>query len=277
MKRFQIFSADTLVGSSQLEKGDPPMGAAFGVFVPNQDYARIQPHCREMQGGKGFSNLSVQIGGKKIECLSVDIVDFSHDLGPNGIEVHAVGIPYPLYEELFPGRHADYVEIMKMKPISWIEPVRGYVFAARKAYRWKALFIFGVLGALSMAAAFFLPYKFGIWMLSIGMFIFFPTPVMILGAAHTVLFKRAKVTLNRSQILILRNRKEVSYPYSVIKQIGYEDGGELQIPVLSIFLKDGSRPRSILCAEGISLSEIKGAVPASIPIRSDLRDEDYGF
>jgi len=38
----------------------------------------------------------------------VQINDYSSELGPEDIEVEVLGIGYPLYEELFAGRHATY-------------------------------------------------------------------------------------------------------------------------------------------------------------------------
>jgi hypothetical protein len=35
-------------------------------------------------------------------------IDYSAELGPDGVEVHFLGIPYPLYEALFPDAVARY-------------------------------------------------------------------------------------------------------------------------------------------------------------------------
>jgi hypothetical protein len=32
MARFEVFADTTKIGSSELEKGDPPLGVAFGSF-----------------------------------------------------------------------------------------------------------------------------------------------------------------------------------------------------------------------------------------------------
>jgi hypothetical protein len=44
--RFQIFSRDLLIGSSELEHLDPPMGIASGLFSPAEDDQRVQPVFR---------------------------------------------------------------------------------------------------------------------------------------------------------------------------------------------------------------------------------------
>jgi hypothetical protein len=46
----------------------------------------------------------------------VQINDYTAELGPDEIEVEVLGIGYPLYEELFPGRSAVHVEGLRRKP-----------------------------------------------------------------------------------------------------------------------------------------------------------------
>ena len=41
--RFQIFSGDTIIGSSDLDRLDPPMGIASGDFLPSENYHMVQP------------------------------------------------------------------------------------------------------------------------------------------------------------------------------------------------------------------------------------------
>lgn len=46
MPRFEAFSNGQHIGWSDLELGDPPMGVAFGVFVPAPGYSIIQEQVR---------------------------------------------------------------------------------------------------------------------------------------------------------------------------------------------------------------------------------------
>lgn len=41
--RFQIYSGERLIGRSNLDKLDPPMGIARGDFLPSEDYHTVQP------------------------------------------------------------------------------------------------------------------------------------------------------------------------------------------------------------------------------------------
>jgi len=40
--RFQIYSGDRFIGSSDLDMLDPPMGIASGDFLPSEDYHMVQ-------------------------------------------------------------------------------------------------------------------------------------------------------------------------------------------------------------------------------------------
>ena len=46
--------------------------------------------------------------GQIIECVGVAVLDFSPDLGAEAIELNVLGIPYPLYGEIFPHHVACY-------------------------------------------------------------------------------------------------------------------------------------------------------------------------
>lgn len=111
MPRFEILAGGVVIGHSELEHGDPPMGVATGRFFPLTAYEAIQPQvvaARDgSQEGLGFS---VRVaGGQTIPAQGgVRIDDYSAELGDDGIEVDVLRIAYPLYEELFPGRHEEY-------------------------------------------------------------------------------------------------------------------------------------------------------------------------
>ena len=111
MPRFNILSGSTLIGYSELEFGDPPMGVAFGKFLPSPAYATIQEAViASNEGSQGHLCLSAQKveGEVLLPETGVRILDFSAELDPDEIEVSVVGIGYPLYGELFPEHVAAY-------------------------------------------------------------------------------------------------------------------------------------------------------------------------
>ena len=110
--RFEVKLGSEIIGFSDLERGDPPMGVASGRFVPTPDYASIQSYCiRHREHWVAIPALVVGVaGGVTIECRGdVQIIDFSPELGEAGIEIHLNGVTNPPYSELF--RH--HVEAYK--------------------------------------------------------------------------------------------------------------------------------------------------------------------
>jgi hypothetical protein len=109
--RFEILLGD--VGLSELEFGDPPMGVAFGLFVPSPGYSSIEAVCKSATvSSKVHIELSArEIGGQTIPSSGgVCVFDYSDELGPSGREVSVLGIPGPLYQQLFPDHVAAYDE-----------------------------------------------------------------------------------------------------------------------------------------------------------------------
>ena len=116
MPRFEVLAGDSVVGWSELEGSDPPMGTVGGRFFPLPAYESIQPMIVAARDhSQAHLALTVRTAdGRLIPAQGgVQILDYSAELGADGIEVHVYGIGYPLYEELFPGRHAAYVEGFK--------------------------------------------------------------------------------------------------------------------------------------------------------------------
>ncbi|MFT3897699.1 MAG: hypothetical protein QM719_08395 [Thermomonas sp.] len=109
-KRFEIYSRDSLVGWSDLELGDAPMGVAFGRFIPATSYSDIQPQVVASYGSsQEHLRLSARTpSGELIECAGVCIEDHSADLGEGGLEVSVLGISEPPYDQLFPHHVAAY-------------------------------------------------------------------------------------------------------------------------------------------------------------------------
>ena len=103
--RFQVKLGNEIVGFTALEAGDAPMGVASGRFLPTSAYSSIQPYCIEHRDRwLPIPGLAVSVpDGSPIECSgSVQIVDFSVELGEAGIEIYLNGVTNPRYEELFP-------------------------------------------------------------------------------------------------------------------------------------------------------------------------------
>lgn len=110
MPRFEAFSNGQHIGWSDLELGDPPMGVAFGVFVPAPGYSSIQEQVRACaQHDQSHFNFTVRIaGGEVIRAAGVSIADYSADCGEDAIELSVLGIEYPAYGDVFPEHVAAY-------------------------------------------------------------------------------------------------------------------------------------------------------------------------
>jgi hypothetical protein len=111
MSRFEVFSGTTLIGYSDLESGDPPMGVALGRFTPLPSYASIKKAVVAARE-RDQSDLCLSVRASNGLILpaqnGVQILDFSAELGAEELEVHVVGIGYPLYQELFPSHVKTY-------------------------------------------------------------------------------------------------------------------------------------------------------------------------
>ena len=103
--RFEVLSGDAIIGWSELELGDPPMGVAYGRFHPSDLYVssvhagpatglRMRP-----DGGEGVFE---SVGGVHIE-------DLSADFGPEEIEVTVLGLEAETYAHFFP-HHMEWYE-----------------------------------------------------------------------------------------------------------------------------------------------------------------------
>jgi hypothetical protein len=100
-----------LVGYSELERGDPPMGVAEGKFLPTPAYEGIKRSAVvARERSQTHLELAVRsIDGRELPAQGgVRIIDYTSELGIGEVQVEVLGIPYPLYEELFPGHVAAY-------------------------------------------------------------------------------------------------------------------------------------------------------------------------
>lgn len=109
--RFNIYSGESLIGWSELESGDPPMGVAFGKFIPAPNYDAIRSIVVDLRGkDEDVLCLSARlVDGTVLDALGgIHIEDHSDEIGEDGREVAVLGIGYPSYEVLFPEHVAAY-------------------------------------------------------------------------------------------------------------------------------------------------------------------------
>ena len=101
--RVEIHHAEKLIGCSNLDAADPPMGVATGLFEPTEDYDP-KIHAGEIDDvhQPNVYNLTLVASSPKhgkIVCHSVFIQDYSESLGERHVSI--MGIPYPDYEMFF--------------------------------------------------------------------------------------------------------------------------------------------------------------------------------
>lgn len=104
MKRFEVYSGNTLVGWSDLEGVDRSMGTAYGTFVAAGGYASIRGAVIALRGiNQGELDLSVRVSGSgRLQCEFIHIADHLDEVAVGEIEVSAHGINNPKIDELFP-------------------------------------------------------------------------------------------------------------------------------------------------------------------------------
>lgn len=116
--RFDIFNGNTRVGWSALERGDAPMGCAFGRFYPEPEYVKIKAQVVGTHVARDQLHLNVRTSeGEALEAVGgVRITDLSTELGDEeGLHVEVLGVGYPAYERLFPSHVRAYDELFKTK------------------------------------------------------------------------------------------------------------------------------------------------------------------
>jgi hypothetical protein len=133
--RCNLYANDELVGWVELTHTDPPMGCASGPFYPNESYRRIQPIIREYNlydGTLGEVNEQKRIeaqdkidalrlsvvteDGEALDPLSgVHIVDFSEELVEDPYQLDVLGLPFDIYDRLFPLAWQEYLDGSKGK------------------------------------------------------------------------------------------------------------------------------------------------------------------
>ena len=128
--RSHVYANGMLVGSAELRPADPPMGCASGPFYPNDNYQKIQPIIRghnlydgtlgevneqkriEAQDKIDALRLSVTTeDGEALDPLSgVHIADFSGELDEDPYELEVLGLPFDIYDRLFPLAWQEYLD-----------------------------------------------------------------------------------------------------------------------------------------------------------------------
>ncbi len=106
--------SDKVMGESQLEAGDPPMGCVSGII---KNITNIEEFSFFILHSGGFENdgeFRLELSDK-FSVRSEDDISIPYSGGcilwyPELDEavVDLVGIPYPQYEQLFPGHVAKY-------------------------------------------------------------------------------------------------------------------------------------------------------------------------
>jgi hypothetical protein len=133
--RCNLYANEELVGWADLISTDPPMGCASGPFYPNESYGKIQPIIREYNlydGTLGEVNEQKRIeaqdkidalrlsvvteDGEALDPLSgVHIVDFSEELVEDPYQLDVLGLPFDIYDRLFPLAWQEYLDRVKGK------------------------------------------------------------------------------------------------------------------------------------------------------------------
>ena len=110
--RVEIYHVGKLIGRSNLDAADPPMGVATGPFEPCPDYVR-DIHASEIEGTHNPSGAHLFYVVKSaehgsIDCQAVFIQDYAEGLDERLVSL--LGVTHPNYETLFGEypAHKDY-------------------------------------------------------------------------------------------------------------------------------------------------------------------------
>ena len=115
MKAYQILLDKTLIGTTLLEKADPPMGVVFGIInfafkespydcVRNNIESANYPEDKIISTRIIPDLVVLDETGKEIKSDGCYI----EGMDKEGFEIIIPGIPYPFYEERFPHHVRDY-------------------------------------------------------------------------------------------------------------------------------------------------------------------------
>ncbi len=101
--KIDILCEEKIIGHSNLDPIDPPMGVATGRFVPTADYDPRR-HAYMIDGDENKLEASAEISARSddhgmLACAGVAIEDFNETLQERNVTV--LGLPYPEYETIF--------------------------------------------------------------------------------------------------------------------------------------------------------------------------------
>ncbi|WP_340156652.1 hypothetical protein [uncultured Winogradskyella sp.] len=121
-KSYNITLDGTLIGTSELEKADAPMGVAFGLIEFNgidSPYEFFKEYCLK-------NNIVINTDDPEFEFIDIQVMSelkvFRQDgleikgvagnaitgMRDDGYEISILGISYPFYEEEFPHHVKEY-------------------------------------------------------------------------------------------------------------------------------------------------------------------------
>ncbi len=107
--QFKVFVDNKLIGESELENGDPPMGVAFGKFHPTAAYWTHQEIFKK-QDYPAIKRLNITVkdaNGEILQpCSGVGIIDYSDE--NTDIEINVLGLDFDIYKKLFPHHISNY-------------------------------------------------------------------------------------------------------------------------------------------------------------------------
>jgi hypothetical protein len=119
MPKFDVFAGTVCIGHSWLEHGDAPIGVAAGRFVPAAAYATVQPAVLASADGSQLGltlHVRAPDGSQLAGEGSVQIVDYSPELGDDAIEVHVIGIEPERYVQWFNTQATGFQDTLTVPP-----------------------------------------------------------------------------------------------------------------------------------------------------------------
>jgi len=107
---FGIFQGDMLIGRSALERGDPPMGVAFGQFEPTDAFAPLRIAMKPTHDGAGKEQRDTRYleglcartaDGIALVCSHVEVCEYGEADNPLGWKYSASGLSSRFTENSF--------------------------------------------------------------------------------------------------------------------------------------------------------------------------------
>jgi len=119
MPQFAVYAGTVCIGHSWLEHRDAPIGVAAGRFVPGAAYGGVQPAVLASASGEE-PEVALRVVAPDGQELagegSVQIVDYSPELGDDAIEVHVIGIEPDRYGQWFPTQATGFQDTLVVPP-----------------------------------------------------------------------------------------------------------------------------------------------------------------